>query len=146
MSRLTLGRKSELRDLPFAWRSRFWGPADACSGRVKHSRSRFGRLASSWAIVGTRAIAALAPFPTQPPQEGALQQFGVEPVGLNPAPILSSKSEYTIETEAGAPFEVRPLNFSNGEVEAAYVAAFESQPLRKTAGRCLLGCDCEHVR
>jgi hypothetical protein len=83
-----------------------------------------------------------------PPQEPPLQQFGVEPVGLgiNPAPILSSKSEYTIETEAGAPFEVRPLNFSNGEVEAAHVAAFESQPLRKTAGRCLLGCDCEHVR
>src|SRR5712671_49525 len=29
--------------------------------------------------------AAMAPFPTQPPQEPALQQLGVEPVGLRPS-------------------------------------------------------------
>ena len=29
--------------------------------------------------------AAMAPFSTQPPQEPALQQLGVEPVGLCPA-------------------------------------------------------------
>ena len=29
--------------------------------------------------------AAMAPFPAQPPQEPALQQLGVEPVGLGPA-------------------------------------------------------------
>src|SRR5712672_1249072 len=29
--------------------------------------------------------AAMAPFPTQPPQEPALQHLGVEPVGLGPA-------------------------------------------------------------
>src|SRR5207245_639840 len=29
--------------------------------------------------------AAMTPFPTQPPQEPALQQLGVEPVGLCPA-------------------------------------------------------------
>src|SRR5207245_5014527 len=29
--------------------------------------------------------AAMTPFPTQPPQERALQQLGVEPVGLGPA-------------------------------------------------------------
>src|ERR1700741_1259111 len=29
--------------------------------------------------------ATMAPFPTQPPQEPALQQLGVEPVGLRPA-------------------------------------------------------------
>ena len=29
--------------------------------------------------------AAMAPFPTQPPQEPALQQLGVEPVGFRPA-------------------------------------------------------------
>ena len=29
--------------------------------------------------------AAVAPFPTQPPQEPALQQLGVEPVGFRPA-------------------------------------------------------------
>src|SRR5947208_13240264 len=29
--------------------------------------------------------AAMAPFPTQPPQEPALQQLGIEPVGLGPA-------------------------------------------------------------
>ena len=29
--------------------------------------------------------AAMAPFATQPPQETALQQFGVEPIGLCPA-------------------------------------------------------------
>src|ERR1700740_2448905 len=28
--------------------------------------------------------AAMAPFPSQPPQEPALQQFGVQPVGLGP--------------------------------------------------------------
>src|SRR6266436_1840293 len=27
----------------------------------------------------------MAPFPTQPPQERALQQLGIEPVGLGPA-------------------------------------------------------------
>ena len=37
---------------------------------TRHSRSRY---------------AAVAPFPTQPPQEPPLQQFGVEPVGIRPA-------------------------------------------------------------
>ena len=44
-----------------------------------------GRLASSSAIVGTRAMLLMAPFATQPPQEPTLQQLGVEPIGLCPA-------------------------------------------------------------
>jgi hypothetical protein len=51
---------------------------------TRQSRSRFGCLASSSAIVGTRAM-LMAPFSTQPPQEPALQQVGVEPVGFRPA-------------------------------------------------------------
>jgi hypothetical protein len=35
--------------------------------------------------VGTRAMPAMAPFPTQPPQEPPLEQFGVQPICLCPA-------------------------------------------------------------
>jgi hypothetical protein len=31
---------------------------------------------------------AMAPFPTQPPHERPLEQFGVEPVGLRPSMFL----------------------------------------------------------
>src|SRR6201997_4060745 len=51
---------------------------------TRQSRSRLGRVASSSAIVGTRH-AAMAPFSTQPPQEPAFQQLGVEPVSLRSA-------------------------------------------------------------
>src|SRR5262245_26794184 len=49
---------------------------------TKQSRSRFGRLASSSAIVGTRAMLQWPRSPPQPPQEPPLQQLGIEPVGL----------------------------------------------------------------
>src|ERR1700749_5133232 len=41
-------------------------------------------------LLGNRRHAhhtAMAPFATQPPQEPALQQFGVQPVGLGPTMI-----------------------------------------------------------
>src|ERR1700758_1939802 len=37
--------------------------------------------------------AAMAPFPTQPPQEPALEQFGVQPIGLCPA--MFPRNRYT---------------------------------------------------
>src|SRR6266850_6512180 len=52
---------------------------------TRDSRSRFGPLG---VLFGNRRDAhhtAMAPFPTQPPQEPPLQQLGVEPVGLRPA-------------------------------------------------------------
>src|SRR5580700_6703187 len=52
---------------------------------TRHSRSRFGRLASSSAIVGTRAMLQWPRSPRSHPQEPTLQQLGVEPVGLGPA-------------------------------------------------------------
>src|SRR5437763_14428434 len=52
---------------------------------TRQSRSRLGRLASSSAIVGTRAMLQWPRSPTQPPQEPALQQLGVEPVGFRSA-------------------------------------------------------------
>ena len=51
------------------------------------SRSRFGRLASSSSSRRDRGHAAVAPFAAQPAEEGALEQLGVEPVGLGP-PVL----------------------------------------------------------
>src|ERR1700741_4302107 len=52
---------------------------------TRHSRSRFGRLASSSAMVGTRAMVQWPRSPAQPPPEPPIQQLGVEPVGLGPA-------------------------------------------------------------
>jgi hypothetical protein len=43
--------------------------------------------------VGTRAMPAMAPFPTQPPQEPRLEQFGVQPIGLCPA--MFSRNRHT---------------------------------------------------
>src|ERR1700730_14483340 len=51
---------------------------------TRHSRSRFGRLASSSAIVGTRAMLQWPRSPRSHPKN-PLQQLGVEPVGLGPA-------------------------------------------------------------
>src|SRR5215831_16333751 len=44
--------------------------------------------------------AAMAPFPAQPPQEPALQQLGVEPIGLCPAMFACTA---TLEDGSRAP-------------------------------------------
>jgi len=46
----------------------------------------------------------------------------------------------------GAERHDHQAEFPASEVEAAHVAAFESQRLLKTSGRCLLRRDREHVR
>jgi len=55
-----------------------------CNRTACCSRSRFCRLASSSAIVGTRAILQWPRSPRSQPKL-ALQQLGVEPVGFRPA-------------------------------------------------------------
>jgi hypothetical protein len=54
-------------------------------GSAVHSRSRLGRLASSSAMVGTRAMVQWPRSPRSHPKNPRFQQLGVEPVGLGPA-------------------------------------------------------------
>src|SRR6202030_51297 len=52
--------------------------------------------------------AAMAPFPAQPPQEPALQQLGVEPVGLGPAMLPRYRDTRGMDDVRFDPARIQP--------------------------------------
>src|SRR5271154_5074458 len=75
-----------------------WAAAGTRSGSSHHQSVDYARAFPHQALalaIGPLGVlfgncrdarhGAVAPFPTQPPQEPPLQQLGVEPVGLGPA-------------------------------------------------------------
>ena len=64
----------------------------------------------------------MAPFATQPPQEPALQQFGVEPVGFRPAMFPRYR-----DTRGMDHMRLHPMRTKPARQPEAIAAGFESQ-------------------
>src|SRR5438309_1941283 len=89
---------------------------------TRHSRSRFGRLASSSAIVGTRAMLQWPRSPRSHPRNPALQQLGVEPIGLCPAMFPPN-----CHTRGMDHLRLYPTRFKPARQPEAVAAGFEGQ-------------------
>ena len=66
--------------------------------------------------------AAVAPFPTQPPQEPALQQLGVEPVGFRPSMLPRYR-----DTRGMDHVRLDPARLKPARQPKAVAAGFEGQ-------------------
>src|SRR5580693_4186450 len=66
--------------------------------------------------------AAMAPFPTQPPQEPPLEQFGVQPIGLCPA--MFPRNRYTRRMDH---VRLYPARLEPARQPEAVAAGFEGQ-------------------
>ena len=102
---------------------------------TRQSRSRLGPLGVLFGDRGHARHAAMARFATQPPQEPALQQLGVESVGFRPAMFPRYRHTRGMDHVRLYPASVEPARQPK-----AVAAGFEGQrnPRDRAAGPDLL--------